>query len=270
MFYISADELDKEKFNVDLNDAVNGFGLGYSLNGYVNSEAPVHVPDVFNGTLFFLEKEVIPGSKLHLRFTKMFSSSPLISHLQANTIPFAANKLLEILTDHIHVKPTSVTASVMNKTLIECEEPALEGESKHCATSLESMVEFIMLSLGTTDLQASSTTVTEKSGNFEATKTYNVASVGVHALGRDKLVAACHSRPYPYAVFYCHAAGETKAYTMALEGDGTKVEAVAVCHLDTSKWNPKHLAFQVLKVKPGSVPISHFMPKEDVLWTIRN
>lgn len=209
MFYISADELDKEKFNVDLNDAVNGFGLGYSLNGYVNSEAPVHVPDVFNGTLFFLEKEVIPGSKLHLRFTKMFSSSPLISRLPANTIPFAANKLLEIL-NHIHVKPTSVTASVMNKTLIECEEPALEGESKHCATSLESMVDFIMLSLGTTDLQASSTTVTEKSGNFEATKTYNVASVGVHALGRDKLVAACHSRPYPYAVFYCHAAGDTR------------------------------------------------------------
>ncbi|XP_039142009.1 BURP domain-containing protein 3-like [Dioscorea cayenensis subsp. rotundata] len=227
---LDLDELDKEKFNVDLNDAVNG--LGYSLNGYVDSEAPVHVPDVFNGTLFFLEKEVIPGSKLHLRFTKMFSSSPLISRLQANTIPFAANKLLEILTDHIHVKPTSVTASVMNKTLIECEEPALEGESKHCATLLESMVEFH------------------------------------HA--EDKLVAACHSRPYPYAVFYCHAAGETKAYTMALEGDGTKVEAVAVCHLDTSKWNPKHLAFQVLKVKPGSVPICHFMPKEDVLWTIRN
>lgn len=270
MFYISADELDKEKFNVDLYDPVNN-GFGYSINGYVSgASAPVHVHDVFNGTLFFLEKDVNPGSKFQLRFTKMASSSPLISRLQANTIPFSSNKLLEILT-RIQVKPTSATASVMNKTLIECEGPTLDGESKHCATSLESMVEFIMLSLGTRDVQASSTTITEKSGNFEAKKTYNFASVGVHALGRDELVAACHLQPYPYAVFYCHTTEKTKAYTIALEGnDGTKVEAIAVCHCDTSKWNPKHLSFQVLKVKPGSVPVCHFMPEDDVLWTIRN
>ncbi|KAE8675829.1 hypothetical protein F3Y22_tig00111641pilonHSYRG00032 [Hibiscus syriacus] len=48
--------------------------------------------------------------------------------------------------------------------------------------------------------------------------------------------------------------------------DGTKAKAVAVCHTDTSAWNPKHLAFQVLKVEPGTVPICHFLPQDHIVW----
>jgi hypothetical protein len=52
-----------------------------------------------------------------------------------------------------------------------------------------------------------------------------------------------------------------------LEGaDGTNAKAVAVCHTDTSAWNPKHLAFQVLNVKPGTVPVCHFLPQDHVVW----
>jgi hypothetical protein len=52
-----------------------------------------------------------------------------------------------------------------------------------------------------------------------------------------------------------------------LEGvDGNRVKAVAVCHTDTSQWNPKHLAFQVLKVQPGTVPVCHFLPQDHVVW----
>ena len=49
--------------------------------------------------------------------------------------------------------------------------------------------------------------------------------------------------------------------------DGTAVDAVAVCHADTSGWNPKHVAFQVLNVKPGTVPVCHFLPQDHVVWT---
>ncbi|CDP20906.1 unnamed protein product [Coffea canephora] len=48
--------------------------------------------------------------------------------------------------------------------------------------------------------------------------------------------------------------------------DGAKVKAVAVCHRDTSAWNPRHLAFQLLKVKPGTVPICHFLPEDHIVW----
>nr|CAD1843885.1 unnamed protein product [Ananas comosus var. bracteatus] len=47
------------------------------------------------------------------------------------------------------------------------------------------------------------------------------------------------------------------------------VDAAAVCHADTAAWNPKHLAFQVLKVKPGTVPICHFLPQDHVVCTRR-
>jgi len=42
---------------------------------------------------------------------------------------------------------------------------------------------------------------------------------------------------------------------MPLEGeDGTRVKAAAVCHKDTSEWDPNHhIAFQVLKVKVGTI-----------------
>ncbi|KAH7667144.1 BURP domain-containing protein, partial [Dioscorea alata] len=138
----------------------------------------------------------------------------------ANTIPFSSNNLSKILT-HFQVKPRSVTAGAMKKTL------------------------------------ASSITVNKQNGDDKMKLSYS------------KLVA-CHSWPYPYVVFYYYATGKSKAYTVALEeNDETKVEAIALCHLDTSKSNLKHLSFQVLKVKPTGVPICHFMLEDHVLWTVR-
>ncbi|XP_021738789.1 BURP domain protein RD22-like [Chenopodium quinoa] len=78
----------------------------------------------------------------------------------------------------------------------------------------------------------------------------------VKKVANDNEAAVCHKQKYAYAVFYCHKTKDTSAYTVSLMGaDGSKAKAMAVCHKDTSAWNPKHLAFQALNVKPGSVPI---------------
>ncbi|WCJ35777.1 BURP domain-containing protein [Euphorbia peplus] len=75
----------------------------------------------------------------------------------------------------------------------------------------------------------------------------------------DKSVM-CHKQNYAYTVFYCHATKTTKAYMVTLEAaDGSKAKAVDVYHTDISAWNPEHLAFQVLKVKLGTVPVCHFL-----------
>ncbi|RZC86448.1 hypothetical protein C5167_030531 [Papaver somniferum] len=99
-----------------------------------------------------------------------------------------------------------------------------------------------------------------------------VVSSGVRKIVSDKLVA-CHILPYPYAVFFCHAtsAHTTRAYDVPLVGtDGTKINATAVCHQDTSKWDPDHVAFQVLKVKPGTVQICHFLSGDNFVWVGKN
>ncbi|PHU09676.1 BURP domain-containing protein 3 [Capsicum chinense] len=52
--------------------------------------------------------------------------------------------------------------------------------------------------------------------------------------------------------------GSTRTFMVSMVGDdGTKVNAVSVCHEDTASMNPKALPFQLLNVKPGDKPI-HF------------
>ncbi|XP_065038413.1 BURP domain-containing protein 3-like [Musa acuminata AAA Group] len=228
---------------------------------YAATETQIHNDP--NVALFFLEKELRPGAKMNLHFTKTTSGgASFLTQKEADAIPFSSAKLPEIL-DHFSVKPGSAEAEAMKTTLQECEEPAVRGERKYCATSLESMVEFSMSSLGTRDVTAMSTTVAKV-----VTPRQQYTVTGVKALAGDRLVA-CHPEAYAYPVFYCHATGTGKAYRVGLVGtaDGVAVEAVAVCHTDTSAWNPNHVAFKVLKVKPGSVPVCHFLPDDSVVWS---
>ncbi|CAI9784848.1 unnamed protein product [Fraxinus pennsylvanica] len=121
------------------------------------------------------------------------------------------------------------------------------------------MVDFCTSKLGR-KVEAASTE-TEKE-----TPLQNYKIVGVKKLSEEKAVV-CHKQKYPYAVFYCHETETTVSYKVAMVGDdGTKVKAAAVCHKDTAAWNPKHLAFQVLKVKPGTVPVCHFLPQDHIVW----
>ncbi|RVW60511.1 BURP domain protein RD22 [Vitis vinifera] len=48
--------------------------------------------------------------------------------------------------------------------------------------------------------------------------------------------------------------------------DGSKSKAMAACHSDTSAWHPQHVAFQVLKIKPGTVPVCHFLHNNAMVW----
>lgn len=224
---------------------------------YAASENQLH--DNPNVALFFLEEDIHPGTKMNLQFTKSSNKATFLPRQVAESIPFSSNKLPEILSK-FSVTPRSVEAETIKETLAECEEPTVVGEAKRCATSLESMIDFSTSKLGK-DVQAVSTEVEKET----AKQTYTVTQVEKKTAG-DKAVA-CHKQNYAYAVFYCHATRTTKTYLVSMEGaDGTKAKAVAVCHTDTSAWNPKHLAFQVLKVKPGTVPVCHFLPEDHIVW----
>ncbi|KAH7850461.1 hypothetical protein Vadar_033341 [Vaccinium darrowii] len=147
----------------------------------------------------------------------------------------------------------------MKKTVKLCKKPGIKGEEKYCATSLESMVDFSMSTLGK-NVQAISTEVEKKTNKLQE---YRIS--GVKKMGGEKSVL-CHKLNYAYTVFYCHKLTATKAYVVSLVGvDGTKANAVAACHKDTSAWNSKNLAFQVLKVKPGTVPICRALPMDHVV-----
>jgi hypothetical protein len=227
---------------------------------YAASETQLH--DDPSVALFFREEDLQPGKKTTVQFANTaMAGAKFLPRSDAEAIPFSSEKVPEIL-GRFSVDPDSVEAAEMAQTLHDCEAPAARGERKACATSLESMVDFATASLGTSHVRAASTVVgREGSPRQEYTVT------GVKRAGGGRLVA-CHAEPYAYAVFACHLTQQTRAYSVSMLGrDGTAVDAVAVCHADTSGWNPKHVAFQVLRVKPGTVPICHFLPQDHVVWT---
>ncbi|XP_048543955.1 BURP domain-containing protein 3-like [Triticum urartu] len=227
----------------------------------------LHMTDDPAAALFFLEKDL----RMHTsrrKLTKVLhfmatsgAGERFLPRSEAGAIPFSSGEVPEILS-RFSVMPDSVEAAEMARTLHVCEAPAAEGEKKWCATSLESMVDFTTSSLGTSHVRAVSTVVGK-----EGTPSQEYTLTGVKRAGTDQLVV-CHAEPYAYAVFACHLTRATRAYTLSMVGeDGTAVEAVAVCHADTAGWNPRHIAFQVLNVKPGTVPVCHLVPQDHVVWT---
>ncbi|KFK27813.1 hypothetical protein AALP_AA8G433300 [Arabis alpina] len=227
---------------------------------YAASKTQLH--DDPNAALFFLEKDLVPGKAMNVRFNAEDGYGGKTAFLpRGETVPFGSEKFSEILNT-LSVRPGSEEAEMMKKTIEECEAKRVGGEEKYCATSLESMVDFSVSKLGK-DLRAVSTEVSKKNLPMQS---YKIAVAGVKKLADDKSVV-CHKQKYPFAVFYCHKAMMTSVYAVPLQGaDGTRAKAVAVCHKDTSAWNPNHLAFKVLKVKPGTVPVCHFLPETHVVW----
>lgn len=224
---------------------------------YAATETQLH--DDTTVALFFKENDLHYGTKMDLHFTPSSSQATFLPRQVADSIPFSSSKVNDVFTK-FSIKPESEEANAVKNTLSECEETSIKGEEKYCATSLESMVDFSTSKLGK-NLVVLSTEVDKETGLQQ----YTIAP-GVKKISGDKAVV-CHKQNYPYAVFYCHKTETTRTYSVPLEGaNGIRVKAVAVCHTDTSQWNPKHLAFQVLKVKPGTVPVCHFLPEDHVVW----
>ncbi|RDX66212.1 BURP domain protein RD22, partial [Mucuna pruriens] len=233
--------------------------VSYSPFDYRYAAKETQLHDDPNVALFFLEKDLHPGTKLNLHFTRSSNEATFLPRQVADSISFSSNKVDNIFAK-FSIKPGSEEAQMVKNTISECEAGGIKGEEKYCATSLESMVDFSTSKLGK-NVKVVSTEVDKETG----LQKYSVTP-GVKKLAGDKAVV-CHKLNYPYAVFNCHKTETTRPYSVPLEGaNGIRVKAVAVCHTDTSQWNPKHLAFQVLKVKPGTVPVCHFLPEDHVVW----
>ncbi|KAL3500504.1 hypothetical protein ACH5RR_039597 [Cinchona calisaya] len=227
------------------------------LYRYAATEDQLH--DDPNVALFFLKKDLQFGTSMNLQFVKSADTAPFLPRKVSDSIPFSSKYVPEIL-NKFSVNQESLEAENIKKTVKECEEPGIKGEEKYCATSLESMVDFSTSKLGK-NVQAVSTE------SQMDTKSQKYRMLGVKKLNINDKAVICHKQNYVYAVFYCHTTKTTEAYMVSLVGaNGAKAEAVVVCHKDTEGWNPKHLAFQVLKVKPGTVPICHFLPEDHVVW----
>ncbi|ERN04703.1 hypothetical protein AMTR_s00076p00180150 [Amborella trichopoda] len=132
------------------------------------------------------------------------------------------------------------------------------------------MHEFVLSIFGLeANLQVLATTMHNKGEMNPLVQAYIVQDIPVQMTLPSLVV--CHTISYPYAVFYCHNVIKAKAFKAKLEGeDGNKVDAVAICHLDTSSWDPNHVSFKVLGSKPGVEPVFHFLPEDNLVWLTKS
>ena len=236
--------------------AVRCFGIHNQFNKIPQPFHAKQAQDGLNIGNFFLQTDLHPGTKMMLQLPQSTNEGMFLPCQVADSISFSSKKLPKIL-NRLSVKEKSAEAELMKKEIERCEEPAMDGESRFCATSLESLIDFSTSKLGR-NVNVLTNEVKTGSQEYEF-------GVGMKKVA-DKSVV-CHKMNYPYAVFYCHTFTKTRTYMIPLVGaDGSKAKAMAACHSDTSAWHPQHVAFQVLKIKPGTVAVYHFLHKNAMVW----
>lgn len=217
-----------------------------------------------------------PGFFFHEEAVARVGSVTLLSLPPATTTPILPRDVAERLPfDNLQATlatfpMTSASAEIVGDTLRGCKEtPAIPGEQKACATSLEATVRAAARMLGAGEeregmgLWAAASAV-PKAGLPR--RVYVVTAVrrlpGDHHVG-------CHDMAFPYAVFHCHMmAQRTRAYVITIRaiGGGPEVDMAAMCHVDTCDWNPGHPAFLMLGSRPGGAPVCHFLPYANLLF----
>lgn len=207
------------------------FSVLYIAAGRTNS-LPIRADELNQYSTLFLEHDLYPGKKITL-------GHPLRMNGRQG------------VTDSIWL------ANKERQSLIDfCESPTALGEHKHCVSSLESMMNHVITKFGTTKVKPVSSTFALNQDQYAVEE---VKRVGNSAI-------MCHRLNFEKVVFNCHQVKATTAYVVSLVApDGTKAKALTVCHHDTRGMNPD-LLNEVLQVKPGTVPVCHFIGNKAAAW----
>ncbi|XP_004965285.2 polygalacturonase 1 beta-like protein 3 isoform X2 [Setaria italica] len=217
--------------------------------------------------VFFFHDVLRPGSIITPTIPPTTSLPPLLPRHEAETIPFSTKRFGDILT--MFAPASHAMADEIRWTLDTCEHPqTLAGEKASCATSFESLAKLPAALLGIRNVHAFSGDMPiDPAGTTARRGRYNVTAV--RKLSDSPMVAACHDLTYPYAVYYCHTTNPAAAYLVTLaaeDGGAPAMEALAVCHLDTSQWTPRHPFLVAHNLKPGDAVVCHFLSKLSIVW----
>lgn len=200
------------------------------------NDHPMEIDDTQYPTAFFFEHDLYPGKSMNVHFSKRPFAQPYGVYFY--------------LKD---AKNVEIQGYTYEEVCIK--KGPSKGEHKYCAKSLGTLIGFAISKLGK-NIQVLSSSFVDKQEQYTVE--------GIQNLG-DKAVM-CHRLNFQKVVFYCHEIHATTAFMVSLvAGDGTKTQALAVCHADTSGMNHDMLN-QIFKVDPGTNPVCHFLGNKAVLW----
>ncbi|TVU40095.1 hypothetical protein EJB05_13544, partial [Eragrostis curvula] len=216
--------------------------------------------------LFFNKAQVRVGGSMNVSFPPELVPAILPRDV-AGKVPFS--NLTDVLSV-FNMTPSSTAAAMVNDTLSRCRAPNPAGEQKTCTTSLEATLQTAVRMLGAGSRTVWAVTSKIPAGGGLPLQPYVIEAV--RTLDGDRHVG-CHIVPFPYAVYQCHSTGQpSAAYMVSLRGlreHGPGIAMAAICHLNTSSWNPAYPAFEILHTKPGGAPVCHFMRYANMLFGVK-
>ncbi|XP_004511175.1 embryonic abundant protein VF30.1-like [Cicer arietinum] len=212
-------------------------------------------------TVFF-EHDLYPGKKMSLGIQKNSEIQLLTSReqvsLKKSSQPFGINVWWDQKSSERVSQTFGVHTWGKKDTHIlhdYCWSSRAIGEDKHCAPSLESMMNFSISKLGK-NIKVMSSSFAQNQNQYVVEE---VKKIGDRAV-------MCHRLNFEKVVFYCHQGNSTTTFMVSLMAfDGTKSKALTICHHDTRGMNPDML-YKVLKVVPGTIPICHFIGNKAIAW----
>ncbi|KAL1801851.1 hypothetical protein ACET3Z_030498 [Daucus carota] len=222
--------------------------------------------------VWFTPKDLYKGFTKPVYFEKEDPAKMpyFLSKEEADAIPFAIPELDNILA-RFSISRNSPQGKAIAYTIYNCDLHPTSHMIASCVSSLESMLDLVQKSYGPNTNFDLYTSVIHHSENTPLLQNYTFLDTP-YQIPTQKMIA-CHPMPYPYAIFYCHGHldGSTKVYKIPLGGEyGDRVEAIAVCHADTSGWDKDHISFKMLHMKPGSGPVCHVIPQNNFVWIPTN
>ncbi|KAJ9179067.1 hypothetical protein P3X46_010891 [Hevea brasiliensis] len=133
----------------------------------------------------------------------------------------------------------------------------MNEETKICAEDMESMLHFFGRVFGWKE--EFKIVGTKQFSSSALLQEYVVSEDPQEIIGSRKVI--CHPK---YGSYYCHydVKGVNKVVKVLLDGEnGDKVEAIAVCHMNTSftAQNLDHPLSRMLGLKPGTSPVCHIL-----------
>nr|BAB69453.1 A2-134 [Megathyrsus maximus] len=212
--------------------------------------------------LFFNEHDVLEGKTFPMYFPPSVTAKlGFLQRRVVQEIPFTSARLADILA-LFHIPPGSSEAADVATTLGLCD-AAAHGDVVRCVTSPDDMVGRAAAVLGTSNMQVLAPSIPTGGMSLQPYTVRAVKPVD----GSD--FVGCHPELYPYSVYRCHTSVQTGTYVMEMQssyGNGGALKLVAVCHRNTTSWDPEHVSFKVLASKPGGLPICHFVPYGHVIF----
>jgi hypothetical protein len=224
---------------------------------------------------FFVESSLVLGSEMSLdrNLGSPFPTRSFLSSAIAEALPLINTHNLSNILEIFGIRYGTPMASMIKTTARLCGDPALPGEERACAVSLEEIMTFATTHLGN-NVQLLATTGAPAESAHASTSTAPVKVMGYrkHSVEDGKRAIVCHELMFPSAIYYCHRVTGVKVIDVSLASaadpaipSNNQIQATAMCHMDTTLWLSRHPAFAALHIARGD-EACHFLSAGDLVF----